>query len=144
MSKTFEVTENLAVDLLGHKWVGSSSSEVKTSYPRGEPIDKKVRVIAHYMGTIDTKDKYLDACNKILSDPLLDSADIKFDRDFYDTCIYLRYVDRHANTFDVIMGLGYGLKDKDKVKLYSDIAGCNMTSVSQPTNYVSYVCGAKA
>ena len=143
MVNKFEVTERLAVDLLGHKWVGNTSSKVETDYVFNEPVRKNIRVIAHANRNVDSKKKYLSLCNEVVSDSLFENFDIKFDRVFYDTCIYLTYHEGR-NKLDVILGLPYSMKDEEKTALFSEIGGCEMAVTEDEISYKSYSCGVKA
>jgi hypothetical protein len=69
---------------------------------------------------------------------------MRFDRTFYDTCIYLRHIDESKNILDVILSLPYSMKDEAKLALFSEIGGCEMVATEDEITYKSYSCGVKA
>lgn len=148
MSK-FEVDESLAKTLVSHKWVSSTSTEAKTPYRKdedGRVVTSKpeVRVIIHVARNVATRDDYNNRCLEILSDPVFEGVDIKFDRAFHDSCIYLTYFDEARNRLDIILGHPYAWSNKDKLaKLYSDIAGCDMKVERERMSVETWSCGMK-
>ena len=145
----FQVFESLASKLLHSKWVTSTRTEVDTDYCKndeGEQIPSKssLRLIVHTKTRIQDKDDFNNICLDILSDPIFEGKDIKFDKVFYDTCIYLQYYDEEGNHIDIILSHACGY-DKDKLSnLYSDISGCDMKCKSERMGVESWSCGVKA
>ncbi len=138
--KKLEVVGGIASELVGRDWVSSTSVKDEVDYEKDGATHQHIRVIVFYNGQIHTKDQYLDACAKVLSDPFFDSLDIKFDRIFYDTCIYLHHIDVKKNILDIILSLPYSFKIPEKEKLYSEIAGCNMKVKQDEMLYTSFAC----
>ena len=81
------VSESLAKELMTRAWIREVDSMLETSYNK-EKVRKRLRICVHTEGFITTRDVYLGKCNQILSDPLIEGTDAKFDRQFYDSCIF--------------------------------------------------------
>lgn len=148
----FQVDESLASRLLSSKWVSSTSTDVKTDYGKNEDgkhttPKSSVRVVVHAKTRIRDKDDFNNVCLSVLSDPIFEGKDIKFNKTFYDSCIYLTYYGDGGNHIDIILGHDYYISGRDKAKLaklYSDISGCDMKRESEPMGVESWSCGVKA
>jgi hypothetical protein len=139
MSKELNVNEQLASELVKRDWVNSVTVETRNSYSKDRPTKANMRIIAHVDGYMKNRDSYLLTVNTIISDPAFDGLNVKFDKEFYDTCIYLRYKDKNGNVIEFALKT-YMLKDEEKAKLYSEISGCEMEATSDPIECVSWSC----
>ena len=133
-----KVNVDLALKLVKSSWVESTKIYEETEVLKDGKLNYHFRLIVHLKKPVSTFMDYQKLLSNILNDSLFADKDFSLDKQFHKYCMYLSYIDENKNKMDIIVSHPWNFKDK--AKLYSEIAGCEMTSKTSELSFESWSC----